>query len=43
MRVNERVTEQMQAKKREGERKEKLQRLYEQRSELDEQIKGLES
>ncbi len=43
MRVNERVTEQMQAKRREEERKEKLQRLYKQRSELDEQIKGLES
>ena len=43
MRFNEKVTEQMQAKKREEERKEKLQELYEKRSELDEQIKGLES
>jgi len=43
MKVNDKVTKQMQAKKREEERKEKLERLYEKRSELDKQIKGLES
>ncbi len=43
MRVNEGVTKQMQTKKKEGERKEKLERLYEERKILDNQIKELES
>jgi hypothetical protein len=43
MKVNEKVTRQMQARKKEKERKEKLQRLSEQRKELNKQIRELGS
>jgi hypothetical protein len=43
MRVNEEATRRMQAQKDRKDRKEKLQGLYEQRKELNEEIKKLES